>query len=217
MVRKVSYLVFVFAILLSACSAHTPAPTPTVTPTATPIPLTQIDLQQALIQADDLSLGGTFPIEGWKQCEVDKAAESLARSSADVSVAKSAATSWVRGATCESKESADVIVTQYTWITENERYAARLRDNIEREMTFLDILKPFSSTGLKESRVGSTLMRTLQQDIYGIHGDTDAEVITSYQEGVIQFFITSSSHLVAQDYLDIAQAAVERLTKAQTR
>jgi hypothetical protein len=162
-VRKVAYLVFVFAILLlSACSAHTPAPTPTAAPTATPIPLIQIDLQQALIQADDLSLGGTFPIEGWKQCEVDKAAESLARSSADVSVAKSAATSWVHAGNCESKESADVIVTQYTWITENERYAARLRDNVEKEMTFLDILKPFSSTGLEESRVGVTVQRSIR-------------------------------------------------------
>jgi hypothetical protein len=200
----------------TATSTQEPAPTatPTQEPTPIPIPLTDIDLNRALLQPADLTLGDTKPAEGWLKCDRTYFRNTLAQKSSQIKVEKADAVSWVFGAGCEAGTSA-LTVDEYVWIAENERYASRLAEDLKGD-SGLQLFQPMTIHPLKRSDFGPTTLTTLEiQLMRELEGFTGAEVVTQFGEAVVFLSITTREDLIDQDYLDLGELSVKRLQRAQ--
>lgn len=207
---------------LTACSStksgpmQVPVPTATSTQesTPTPMPLAGIDLNRALLQSADLTLGDTMPEEGWLKCKDESLKEALAKKSSQIKVAKADGVSWNFGADCESGKSA-LSVVEYVWIAENERYASRLAETL-KDARGLRGFQPMTMHQPKRSDFGPTTLTTLKiQLVPELKGFTGAEVVTQFGEAVVSLSITTREDLIDQDYLDLSELSVKRLQRAQ--
>lgn len=212
------FVVIGMVAVISACSiggyssTETPVHTQVVQPTT--VPLGEINLEKSPLESEDLTLGDTFPADGWRRCDQEHLGKTLAQKSSLVETENAGAVSWQYGAECGAEANV-LTIDEYVWIAKNERHASRFAEMM-KDSPGLKALEPVSLHQIQRSDFGPVTSTTLEiQLLPELKGFTSAEIVTQYDEAVILIVVTAQLDLIEQDYLDLAESSVKRLQIAQ--